>query len=369
MKKNLIQYNIKVLLIINSTVGKSSNIGFRAYQIFKNKPNHVDLIILCRDSLIKHKNIKVVYPFGEFIPRLLHFINIYIFAGFKYSKIDKKMFRYFTLKKIRKMQKKSNLEFDIIHLWQPDYELFEEIKNLSKLFILDIAIMGETNTLNVNPIYNQMNYFTVPSPFIKNVLEGNNIDASKIFVNRFGANLKERLVKSKNDEKLEVLFVGDVSERKGAHHLLDAWSKLDVGDHEKLILCGRVPKTIKKKIKNMNLRNVYFKGFVEPSKYYLSSDLFILPSRKEGSAKVIFEAMSYGLPVITTPNAGSVIENNVDGKLIEPNSVNKIIDAISFFRDNKEYLRKMGDNAYNKVKNYSWERYAEGIIYIYYSII
>ncbi|MGY8954541.1 MAG: glycosyltransferase, partial [Flavobacteriales bacterium] len=47
--------------------------------------------------------------------------------------------------------------------------------------------------------------------------------------------------------------------------------------------------------------------------YYMNADVFVLPSLCEGSATVIYEAMSFGLPIITTNNSGSIIENGNEG--------------------------------------------------------
>jgi glycosyltransferase involved in cell wall biosynthesis len=49
---------------------------------------------------------------------------------------------------------------------------------------------------------------------------------------------------------------------------------------------------------------------------YAWADVFLLPSICEGSAMVTYEALSWGLPVITTHNAGSIVRDTVDGWLV-----------------------------------------------------
>ena len=46
------------------------------------------------------------------------------------------------------------------------------------------------------------------------------------------------------------------------------------------------------------------------------ADVFFLPSICEGSATVIYEAMMMGLPVVTTPNAGSIVTDGLNGFIV-----------------------------------------------------
>lgn len=59
-------------------------------------------------------------------------------------------------------------------------------------------------------------------------------------------------------------------------------------------------------------RKVNFLGHLnryELDQFYRSSHLLIFPSRNEGSGLVCYESMSYGLPIITTNNCGSLYQN------------------------------------------------------------
>src|SRR6185503_19097558 len=49
---------------------------------------------------------------------------------------------------------------------------------------------------------------------------------------------------------------------------------------------------------------------------FARADVLVLPSLAEGSAEVTYEALACGVPVITTPEAGSVVRDGVEGRIV-----------------------------------------------------
>lgn len=84
-----------ILIVVNSTVGKRSNIGYRTYHIYKNSPSNFSVKVICRHSLIKNNDLIGLYPFGDLVPRLLKSIRLLLFKKFPNNKIDESMFRFF----------------------------------------------------------------------------------------------------------------------------------------------------------------------------------------------------------------------------------------------------------------------------------
>ena len=77
------------------------------------------------------------------------------------------------------------------------------------------------------------------------------------------------------------------------------------------------------------------------------ASLFVLPSYNEGLPVAILEAMSYGLPVVST-SVGGIPEAVVDGEtgfLIEPGDVKALAQRVVFLLDDAELRMKMGTNA------------------------
>jgi glycosyltransferase involved in cell wall biosynthesis len=86
-------------------------------------------------------------------------------------------------------------------------------------------------------------------------------------------------------------------------------------------------------------------------------DALVLPSIVEGRALVQQEALSCGLPIIVTPNAGGedLVEEGITGTLVPIRSPEKIAEAISAMIENKNPKREIRKSVPKKAKQYSWE--------------
>jgi glycosyltransferase involved in cell wall biosynthesis len=75
--------------------------------------------------------------------------------------------------------------------------------------------------------------------------------------------------------------------------------------------------------------------------HYAWADVFLLPSVCEGSATVIYEALQTGLPVITTPNAGSLVEDGKTGFVVEAHDVAAMQERLQQLRNDPALLADM----------------------------
>ena len=112
-----------------------------------------------------------------------------------------------------------------------------------------------------------------------------------------------------------------------------------------------------------NLKNVYFCGFMEPEeleKYYILSDLFVLPTRKDAWGLVINEAMAKGLPVITTNRCVAGLELITDdsiGQIIPVGDAHKLALAIS--KQIETISNERSNLVLNRIKEFTVEQMAQ----------
>ena len=153
-------------------------------------------------------------------------------------------------------------------------------------------------------------------------------------------------------EKHMLLSVGRFSYNrgygKGYDVLCQAASKIDKQIGVYIIGDEPTAEFLKMK-KELNLTNVHFIGFKKKEDlayYYAASDLFALLTRSDVWGLVINEAMSFGLPIITTDKCGagiSLIENGYNGYIVPAGDVESTVKAICELYSNPEKMKIMGE--------------------------
>lgn len=370
----------RILLCVNSDIGRGNTIGFRFEQIARElKKQGVEFDIIARSN---YSDLSVVTPFFKnYVGRFLNALHIYLFSSLSFRFIDAWIFDLFVLNFI----KKQNKIYDLVHFgeYAPKSICFLK-KNNSKILI-DIPIGHqkyaeylrengfEPDEQNFNPTnfidrsLKQADCLVVPSNFVVETLKYAKIEIP-VEVVPFGCylpNNPEKIIADRVGRKnLSYVFAGSVSMRKGILYLLTAWNNLNLFN-DNLVFCGRVYKEAKSIIKEFKKSNVQFVGFKNLDIFFRQADVFVFPSMFEGSAKSVYEAMSYGLPVITTPNSGSVVEDGKSGFIVPFGDSKVLSEKIKYFHDHPEVARQMGRLAYETVKKYSWEAYAKGVIAVY----
>lgn len=178
---------------------------------------------------------------------------------------------------------------------------------------------------------------------------------------------------------LRLLFVSRVHPKKGIDILISALSSAAIGFALELVVAGDFSDDgYRKKIESMvsalsDSVSVSFLGHVcanQLAVLYSEADLFVLPSHTENFGIVIAEALSHGLPVLTTIHtpwlevktrgAGYVIDNN-EGALVEA--------LIDFHQKNNEKRLEMSQNARDLIAKYDWLRVGPAYADMYERII
>jgi glycosyltransferase involved in cell wall biosynthesis len=95
---------------------------------------------------------------------------------------------------------------------------------------------------------------------------------------------------------------------------------------------------------------------------YAWADAFLLPSLCEGSATVCYEALAAGLPVITTPNTGSVVRDGIDGFIVPIRSGEAIAAAIERVLLRRGLLAELSRNAARRAAEFTVEKYGERLL-------
>lgn len=209
----------------------------------------------------------------------------------------------------------------------------------------------------------ECDYITVPSEFAAESMVHGGVDRKKLLLIPFGVNVDKYRPVVKADKTFRVLFMGQVSIRKGIPYLLAAWDGLKLKDAELAIVGAAFPDTKGILEKYSGNPTVKFYGHIrDPIKMFQSSSIFVFPSIEEGSALVNYEAMACGLPVVTTGNSGSVVRDGVDGYVIPVRDTAAIREKIETLYADKGKRETMGASARARIEKYTWHNYGENLV-------
>ncbi len=163
-----------------------------------------------------------------------------------------------------------------------------------------------------------------------------------------------------------VLYMGQISLGKGIPYLLQAWKSLGWTDAE-LWLVGNVSPEVRQAVGPLlALPGVHTPGFVrDPVAAYQSADVFCIPTLAEGSAKVTFEAMACGLPMITTVEAGSMARHECEALICPAADARALADALQRLRDDVALRETLGHAARLRIENYTWASYGQRLVDVY----
>jgi UDP-glucose:(heptosyl)LPS alpha-1,3-glucosyltransferase len=217
----------------------------------------------------------------------------------------------------------------------------------------------------------------------KRLLKFYDIPEEKIAVIPLGVNTEEfktntdNRIKIRHDYKIEdnevvLMFSGHEFRKKGLEFIIRSLP-LVKGDVKLLVIGNGKPSYYKKLAAELGVLNkVLFLQFVPDIKdYYAASDIFVFPSLHEGFGLVITEAMSSGLPVITTKLTGAseIITDEYDGFLLNEVNPKEIAEKMSILIEDENLRRQMGRNARETAENYTWDETAKRTLEVYEEIL
>ncbi len=152
--------------------------------------------------------------------------------------------------------------------------------------------------------------------------------------------------KFKIDKKdFVITFVGRIVKDKGINELIEAFINLSKKyNNLKLLLVGDYEEhlnPIKKENKILidSLDSIITVGFQSDIRDFLSiTDLFVLPSYREGLPNSLIEAGSFGIPLLATNINGcnEIIDDGITGILVEKKSAKKLEEGIDKLLEDKE---------------------------------
>ena len=178
-----------------------------------------------------------------------------------------------------------------------------------------------------------------------------------------------------SDTDFVISAVGALEQRKGHRYLIEAIRALAAPAASVKVKCfivgqGSIHRVLQGEIAvSRSLDRIKLLGRVDdPREILWASDLFAMPSLKEGLGVAALEAMAAGLPVIASDVGGlrEVVEDGRSGIVVRPANAGAIASAIGRLAESAELRSQMGAAARARVvENYSIETMAARTLALY----
>ena len=197
------------------------------------------------------------------------------------------------------------------------------------------------------------------SNFVKRSYIAEGYPAERIFVASTDIDIKRFIPRTQQlskEQPFKVLYAAYTKPHKGLHYLLDAWESLNLKNAELILIgsYGEMPKELKQRYvlrisQNPSIR--WIGNISKPEELYKEAAVLALPSLSEGNPKVIMEAMACGLPVVTTSNAQSIVEDGKTGFVVPIRDAKAFAEKIKYLYDHRDEAELIGKEARRAMEN------------------
>lgn len=290
-------------------------------------------------------------------------------------------------------------ENDIIHVWVPFYPntfitcllklLFFKKKTLILTMdtfpaysfktssTLDIFFKIFFKTIGKIAFFSS-NYITIYGKSFIKYSKKAGVPQRKLGITPTGINLDikspdkniRKILGIKENEKI-ILFVGLHNYRKGIDLIIKTASYIR-NENVKFLLIGDGPERSRaiQRVKDLDLNDkILFTGTrLDVHNFYNEADIFFLPSRGEGLAGVLMEAMIYQVPIVTSNIAGTkdLVNHMQNGLMCEVENFKCYAKCIKNLLDNHDLRNKFKKNGLKMIENrYLWKRNIQNFERIY----
>lgn len=204
----------------------------------------------------------------------------------------------------------------------------------------------------------EADHVLVPSDYVRDTLVERGTKPERIAVVPYGVDVERfRPMPKPAGGKFRILFVGGLSQRKGIKYLLEAVKRLRLPDAELVLVGRRIGSAEAFSGYEGFFRHVPHVPYHEVHRLFGEADIFVYPSLHEGSAFATYEALASGLPVVTTPNTGSVVRDGQHGFIVAPRDVEALMERIERLYRDRDLRLALGAAARARAEEFTWAAY------------
>lgn len=299
---------------------------------------------------------RVVYSLGAmlvFLVRVIPYGIVHVHSAADGSFYRKTIYTYLTKALGKKL---------VFHIHGSNFEAFRERSERNAKIVRKalnradaIVVLSEQMKGLVAKFCDNPNVWVLPNPIVIPTEE-------------------EKASYQRRNDKVNLLFMGEIGPRKGIYDLVQALATLPEDCRSRLLLhvCGNNEiEKLKQVVNDLKLQDCCIvHGWTDGEKkkeFFSTSDVYILPSYAEGLPISILEAMAYSMPVISTEVGGipEIVRTGVNGYLIQPGDIGELARSIEELVRDPEKRQVYGATGRRLVQKHDLESVLDELAEIY----
>lgn len=215
--------------------------------------------------------------------------------------------------------------------------------------------------------YEAADAILVPSGFVRRSFIDQGVAPERLITIPFGVDLDSFRRCAPRDDRFRILFVGQLSVRKGLHDLLRAVRLADL-KRATLVLVGAEQPETKTLLARFPVKSVEITGPLSRAavaEQMSRAGVFVLPSVEEGLALVMAEALACGCPVIASENTGAadLFNDGDEGIILPAGDVEGIARGLTRLYDDPALRDGMGKKGETRMRALGgWDRFGKELV-------
>lgn len=180
----------------------------------------------------------------------------------------------------------------------------------------------------------------------------------------YNNNLKTKFKNNFQQDKIKILTISQVSERKGLHWAFEAMSSSEYKDNFDWIIVSNSIDINISRLTPCNVRYLSKLSDEEMYSLYSDADIFLLPSLVEGFGLVYSEALSASLPIVYTRNTGpfDFCTDTVNGFEVKISDMESLQNLLKDLANGRYDLNKMKINSKKLSDSLNWSNFRSTLI-------
>ena len=220
-------------------------------------------------------------------------------------------------------------------------------------------------------------HLRVNSHLAKRTFVDEGVAEDRVTVIHPGVDLDHFHVVPKQDDVFRVIAVSSIDPRKGVHYLLQAFEAARLPNAELLIIGGTGDRWSKRMLdghmsrhSNIRLESVDVMT-TEVARTLGRASVLVHAAVEEGFGLVIPQALACGRPVIATRTTGAaeLIQEGVNGFVIEPRSVTELTERLRLLADDRDLWARLCQHSRPSVEAHGYARFARDVMAMYRKVL